>query len=485
MTDPREEMSAPLDEGAAPARMPDLSGGAAPRDGVDPSFETPPRGSSQRSARERAQKKATGKAPAECLAAADTDERGGIVPNLANAMIVLRGAPEVADAFRFDEMLRAAILEKALPLAAGASGVIAGALPRPIQDADVSQLQEWLQRFGLPKIGRDTVHQAVHLRAQERAFHPVRNYLAALAWDGRKRIDTWLSYYLGVEPSPYAAGVGRMFLIAMVARIFEPGCKADYAMVLEGPQGARKSTACSILGSKWFSDSLPEVAHDKDVAQHLRGKWLIEIAELSSMRRAESEALKAFISRPVERYRPPYGREEVIEPRQSIFVGTTNRETYLRDETGGRRFWPVRCGSIDTDSLAHDRDQLFAEAVSRFRAGEQWWPGEDFERHHARPEQASRYDHDAWEEPIEEFIDRRVTDLRTGNKPVRVSVHEIARGLGFDNSRIGTADQRRIAAVITNLGWRRVKDKAGRGFEPPEGWKPSSAQAADEGRDAL
>ena len=110
----------------------------------------------------------------------------------------------------------------------------AGALPRPIQDTDASQLQEWLQHAGLPKIGRDTVHQGVHLRAQERAFHPIRDWLGAIRWDGTARLERWLTYYLGADQSLYSAGIGRMFLIAMVARIFAPGCKADYAMVLEG-----------------------------------------------------------------------------------------------------------------------------------------------------------------------------------------------------------------------------------------------------------
>ena len=381
------------------------------------------------------------------------DSKGRPQPILANALAALRGAPEVASALAFDGMLQASMLMEPLPLVGGCTFEPEGALPRPVRDTDVSQLQEWIQHAGLPRIGQATCHQAVDLRAQELGFHPVREWLDGLRWDGTARLERWLSYYLGADPSPYHAGIGRMFLVAMVARIFEPGCKADYLLVLEGPQGARKSTACSILGGEWFSDNLPDVTAGKDVAQHLRGKWLVEIAELSAMSRAEDASLKAFISRPVERYRPPYGRKEVIEPRQCLFVGTTNKSTYLRDETGGRRFWPVKVGTIDSEALEDDRAQLFAEALHQYRAGAQWWPDNAFEQDHIRAQQEARFDVDAWEAAILAFLDGRASVL----------VGEIARdALHVETPRLGRAEQNRITAILEHLGWsRQPKDWRG------------------------
>jgi predicted P-loop ATPase len=377
------------------------------------------------------------------LARCHTTRDGTPLSNLANAMTALREDPEISGAFAFDELQRLPILRQPLPGDDGAAGF----KPRPVTDIDVGRLQERLQRAGLHRIGRDVVQQAVEQRAYECKFHPVQDYLAALQWDGTQRVFDWLTTYLGAVRSPYAQGIGCMFLVAMVARAFEPGCKADYMVVLEGPQGARKSTACRILGGEWFSDNLPDVSAGKDVSQHLPGKWLIEIAEMSALSRAESAALKAFITRTVERYRPSYGRNEVIQPRQCVFIGSTNQAAYLKDESGGRRFWPVKVGAIDTAALARDRDQLFAEAVMLYREDRQWWPDATFEREHIKPEQEARFEVDVWEQSIRAYL---------AEHP-QVTVGEVARdGLHIETPRIATSDQRRITAILERIGWKRM-----------------------------
>ena len=403
-----------------------------------------------------------------------TNDRGEPIANIASALIGLRDDPALRDALAFDLMQRTAFVVAPLP----------GDPPgfnhtfRPVGDVDVTQCQEYLQLAGLPRLSKDTAHQAVDKRAAERSFHPVKDYLDGLRWDGTPRVDDWLSYYMGADASPYTDGIGRMFLVAMVARIMRPGAKCDYMLVLEGDQGIYKSTACAVLAGPWFSDGLPDLQRDDvRVSMHMRGKWLCEVAEMSSMSKAENADLKAFITRTHERFTPKFGRKEVTEARQCVFVGTTNKRIYLRDETGGRRFWPVWCNKADIEALARDRDQLFAEAVHLFRQGAQWWPNAEFEQAHIAPEQEARYEADAWEDSISRFLAGLPPNLPRGDykdashpvAPEKVTVVQVAHdALMLDAPKLGTADQRRIAAAMERLGWWR----GARGANGERFWYP-------------
>jgi predicted P-loop ATPase len=203
--------------------------------------------------------------------------------------------------------------------------------------------------------------------ARRNAFHPVRDYLKGLMWDGQSRIDTWLVEYAGAEDTPYVRAVSAMFLIAAVRRILKPGTKFDEMLVLESPQGGDKSTGLQTLAVNpdWFSDDLPLNAEGKKVIESLLGHWIIEAAELTGMRRGEIEGLKAFLSRQIDRARMSYGRVVTEAPRQCVIFGTTNSRQYLRDNTGNRRFWPIAVKPFDIKALTRARDQLWAEAVVR------------------------------------------------------------------------------------------------------------------------
>ena len=184
---------------------------------------------------------------------------GRPLPVLANVLIALRA--EFPTVFAFDEMMRVLVLKE--PLASDPNFI-----PRPCTDVDVGIVQEQLQHFGLKRLAKDVTHQAIDIHAQDNRFHPVRDYLEQLQWDGTTRLPSLFSRCFGSDDTEYTRAIGAMFLTSMVARIFEPGCKADHLPVIEGPQGTLKSSACRVLGGPWFSDSLPDVTAGKDVSQH-------------------------------------------------------------------------------------------------------------------------------------------------------------------------------------------------------------------------
>jgi predicted P-loop ATPase len=388
-------------------------------------------------------------------------DTGAIIPNLDNAMIALEDAPELMFLFAYDLMAHEVVVYGRPPTAEGQTGPEKdGPFPRSLADGDVLQTQRWLQRQGMPRIGRETMHDAIVRRALDRSFHPIREWLINLEWDGVPRLDEFLVAYFGCENTPYVRSIGLMVMVALVARVMDPGCKMDYMLVLEGDQGAMKSSALKVLGGRWFSDALPDIHHSREASQHLRGKWVVEFSELAAIIKADPERFKSFMTRTEEIYLPRFGRVEVHELRQFVGVGTTNKQDqgYLTDETGNRRVWPLKCGRIDLEALEADREQYFAEAVYRYGEGSPWWPTPELEALLIKPEQDARFEHDPWEDAVLAYCADK-TPERDG--VTRIQISEIARtALGVDALfRVGKREQNRIRAILVRNGWTMAREE--------------------------
>jgi hypothetical protein len=313
----------------------------------------------------------------------------------------------------------------------------------------------WLlmdQRFKL-YVPKDLARTVIVDNARLNKFHPVRDYLDALKWDGVPRIATWLTTYGGVEDNEYSRAVGALFLTAAVRRVRNPGCKFDEMVVLEHQvQGTDKSSALATLAvrEEWFSDDLPLNVEGKQVIESLRGRWIVEAGEMSGMKRADIEHIKALLSRQVDRARLAYGRIVSEVPRQCVIVGTTNNLEYLRDTTGNRRFWPVRCQGFDIEALRRDRDQLWGEAAARERSGvsirlpKELWPT-------AGVEQAKRLTRDPWLEALQEA---ELGDMENG----KISMGSIWIILDVRGGQQTQEQSRRVGEAMRALGWRRPSD---------------------------
>ncbi|XOY55995.1 MAG: VapE domain-containing protein [Rhodobacterales bacterium] len=380
--------------------------------------------------------------------------KGRPLGNLANIAALFQQSREWDGCFAYDELNDEITLIAPCP---GSRAPKASFKPRPLKDTDFAAAQVWLQRNGFPLIAKQVVFDAIMLAAEDCVISPVRHYLEELeqkiSWSPdthELRLHRLFEIYFGSKADPsvpaahptYLKEVGRRFMVAAVARAMRPGCKVDTMLVLEGIQGGKKSSGIEILcGNQHFSDSLPNVG-TKDASDHIRGKWFIEIGELAAMGKAEVEATKAFISRREERYRRPYDRAETRYKRRCVFVGTTNQDTYLRDETGNRRFWPVRVGMVDLDALERDRDLLWAEAVYWFRQGKPWHlTGEAL--HISEAAQESRVSEDIWQADIAKHLE--------GTE--EASLQEVARAVGLDRARISRTEQNRLSACLKALGF--------------------------------
>lgn len=359
---------------------------------------------------------------------------------LANAITALRHAPQWAAVLAFNEFTLTINVQKPAPWG--------GAGDRTWSDVDDIRTAEWLQHQGI-LVGTQNAAQAVQTVAEDRRFHPVREYLASVEWDQTERIPSWLSLYLGVVPSNYAGEAGRRWLIQAVARVHKPGCKADNCIILEGRQGLKKSTSLNYLAEPWFTDELGDLG-SKDASMQTAGVWVIELAELESLSRPEAGRIKAFMSRATDRFRPPYGHRVISAPRQSVFAGTVNGDSYLKDETGGRRFWPISCGEIAIADLRRDRDQLWAEAKAAFDAGAPWWFDTRELEQAAEEEQGSRFDDDPWSNTINTWVEGR--DSVTIDQILGACI-EKPRG------QWNQQDKNRVARCLRCAKWKRYRQR--------------------------
>ena len=324
-----------------------------------------------------------------------------------------------------------------------------------LADWHITHVIHWFERCASLAFTPEILIKCIETAAQANAFHPVREYLTQLEWDGVSRVDKWLTTYLGADNSAYNCMIGRCWLISAVARVMKPGCQADHVLVLEGPQGRGKSTGMATLfgsGKDWYMESLPELTQGggKDAMASLAGPWCIEIAELDAIRGKASTKTKDFISRRVDEYRPSYGRCHIRLPRQCVFVGTTNQKSWLTDPTGGRRFWPCKVGTINRQAILDDRDQIWAEVFQLYTQGEQWWPDEKYSAM-LEEQQEARYSQDVWEEVIAQYILRE-------KYPEEINVTAIYRSaLNIEEGRISRADQTRVGGIMSRLGYEKTR----------------------------
>ncbi|TDQ39220.1 virulence-associated E family protein [Aureibacillus halotolerans] len=349
-------------------------------------------------------------------------------------------------------------------------------------DADDAGLRDYIESYyGI--YHKSKTEDALRVISERQKFHPIRDYLKTLKWDGEERLDTLFIDYLGAEDSELNRAITRKSFTAAVARVMEPGIKFDYMVTLYGAQGIGKSMLINRMGKSWFSDSLTTVS-GKEAFEALQGAWIIEMAELSATRKTDVENIKHFISKREDRFRVAYGRHTEDFPRQCVFFGTTNDANFLKDKTGGRRFWPVtvraehrkcRWSELKSDEI----DQLWAEAKHRYEDGESLYLSDAMEAD-MRLIQEAHTEESPWAGLVQEYLD---TLLPENWDAMELSERRLFLSEDFGEAE-GTVERDRVCALEV---WCECLGNDKRRFSPTErrevndilrrvdGWKPNDS----------
>jgi len=341
-----------------------------------------------------------------------------------------------------------------------------------LTDAIAAEVVLWIHDHYSFEPGTDMVQTALLVVSKRFRYHPVRDWLNGLSWDGCKRIENLLRGYFCADDTDLNREIGKRWMISAVARAMDPGCKVDTCLILHGPQGLLKSTAYRVLaGDDWFSDT-PVTMGTKDGMEQIQGVWIYELGELDSIKKSEASSVKAFISALVDRFRPSYGRNAEAFPRQCVFVGSTNEPEFLSDPTGSRRFWPVHVEHVYLDELKRDREQLWAEAVACWRSGEKWWL--DKEREEALRSSSDLFTQkDPWTEAVQEYLKGKFGFVSTTDilfDGIKLEVKDSKRG-----------DQMRVAGIMQYLGWEKTRDgsRGARGWSKRDPTSPGDPTSMD------
>lgn len=379
-------------------------------------------------------------------------ESGAAKATLANIVAVLDLHPYWRDKLKLD--LRSHQIRKC--------GVPVGEPIGMFGDADAVEVAAWMGRPDTLKFSASTtqVRDAVLAVASRRPFNPLVEWLDTLAWDGEERIPTFFSDFCGSPQNEYTSAVAWSFFGGAIARARKPGSKVDLMLVLEGSQGARKtSLLIALAGPEYYAEAMESPAQ-KDFYQSLQGRWIIEIAEMQSFSRVEVAKVKQAITAQWDFYRPSYGHFAQNYPRQCVFVGTTNEDDYLRDATGARRFLPVRVADIDVEAVLGVRDQLWAEADAKYKRGDAYWrlPAS------AQAEQDARYQEDSWLDVMVRWLDGKAPDERYPDGIAAIiketnTTQLLNKAIGVETGKHGKTEQQRIGSIMRRLGWARVQKR--------------------------